>query len=201
MATTKKTSPKASAKLSSTARATPRETLASVETGRKQIENAVKAGNETVREFISSGAHEAQKTQEKVFAFTRENAETITRSTSAATRGLQEMVALSRENIDALVESGNITADMAKTFSAEIFNYANEAFAHNVELSKEAFGCRTINDIFELQSKLVRANLDSIFNETAKFSNLFFEYAVEAAEPFAGRISETTGRLSKALSA
>lgn len=164
-------------------------------------ENVMKLGTDAVREFFSTGAGEAQKAQEKVFAIGRENAENIARSADAATKSLNDAIAVARENIEAYVESGNVVSEMTKTLSSELFHFANQSAARNMEVSKELFACRTLNDVFELQSRLFKSNVDNFFSESVKLSELMFQYATEAAEPLNERASHAAERFSKSLAA
>lgn len=190
----------ASAKLaSSVADKTAKSALSSVETTRNSAENVVKIGTNAVRELFSNGAGEAQKAQEKAFAIGREGAASLAKSADAVTKLMYESVSLSRENVEAAIECSNITASFAKDVSEQLAEYANDAFSSQMELSKEAFGCRTINDVVELQNKFVRNALDSFFGESLKISEKLFEYTTEALEPVNERIAQASEQLSKAL--
>lgn len=175
-------------------------TLSSTETGRN-AENVVNLGTEVMRDFIATGAGEAQKAQQQVFAISREGAENLARSADAATRSLNEAMNLSRENIEACMECSNSVANITRTISSEVYNSVNSAFSESVELSKEIFACRTINDLFELQTKYVRNSIDNFFSDSMKFSEMAFQLASEAAEPLNERIADTTERLSRSLAA
>lgn len=175
--------------------------FAAVESTRSSAENVVKIGGKAVQDFISTSAGEAQKAQEKAFAISREGAEHFAKSADAVTRALYEGVSMSRDNIETYMECGNCTASLARDLSNELFEYANKSFSEQLELSKEFFACRTINDMFELQNRLFKSSVDNYFNETAKISSLIFEYTSEALEPINERVAEATSQLNKVLAA
>lgn len=176
-------------------------TLTAVETTRNSAENVVKIGTEAVKEFMSSGADEAQRIQEKAFAMGREGVENITKSANAATKTINEMLEIGRDNAEACIECGNVASTLAQNLSAEIFAYANNTFSENVEISKQIFSCRTVNDLFDLQGKLFKNNIDALFNQSVKMTELAFQYASEAVEPINERVAETSERFSKSLAA
>lgn len=180
---------------------TAQSSYSAFESGRNSAENVMRIGTEAVRELMSSSAGEAQKAQEKVLAFSRESAENMSRSADALSRAMNEAVSLSRENFEACMECSNIAAEMSKSMSAEFFNYANNAFSQNVEYAKEFLSCRTINDMFDLQSEIVKRQMDGFFNESARLSEIFFRYASEAAEPLNERMVEATERFTKSMAA
>jgi phasin family protein len=139
--------------------------------------------------------------KEKVSNAAREGADQFSRTATVATQSINEAVELSRENAETIVECGNIAVAASKQIAAEAAKYVNAAFAHNVELSKQILSCRTLNDMFDLQNKFVKSNLDAFFNESVKMSELMFQCATDVSEPLNERISETTERLSKVIAA
>ena len=153
------------------------------------------------REAMERGAGEAQRMTEQASRMTRENAERMSRSANVASRAMNEGVSIMQGNVETCMECGNITAEMARKMSEEVFNFANEMFSSNVEISRDIFACRTINDLFDLQTRMVRTNLDSLFSESARLSEMMFDYMNQTAEPIGDRISETTERLTRGIAA
>lgn len=200
MAQAKKSS--ASAKLASVvANKAAKNTYAAVESTRSSAENVVKIGSRAAKDFLANSAGEAQKAQDKLLAMTREGAEQFAKSADAVTKALYETISASRENVEAAVEYGNVTAALAKDISSEMFEYANKSFSETVEVSKELFACRTINDMMELQNRILKNTMDSAFAQSTRLSNLLFEYSSEALEPINERVAQATEQFSKTLSA
>lgn len=169
----------------------------SSENARHSSDAGVSTGTEAVKEFLASGADEAKKAQEKFLGIGRESAEHFSRSADATARSLNEAVSLSRENVEAAVECGNAAADIVRSMSTELLAYANSAFSENVETSKRVFGCRTINDWFDLQNDLFRTNVDLVINQTLKLSELSFKLAMDTAEPMNERLTVATNKLAQ----
>lgn len=182
------------------------------ETVRSTAEQFFKAGSDMLQQFTgqqaalpnfqfpSFPAFDA-KAGEKAFGFGAGASEQFTKSAGSAGRIASEAASLSRENAEALVECGNIAATVTKQLSSEVMGYLNKSFAQNVELSKQAFGCRTLNDMFDLQTKIVKSNLDAFFSESLKISEIAFQCASDISEPLNERLSESTERLSKVAAA
>jgi hypothetical protein len=143
----------------------------------------------------------AAKGGEKAFSFGKDAGAQLQKGAQGATKAVNEAVELSRENAEAAMECGNIAVGVSKNISAEIINYANKAFAQNVELSKQLFNCRTLNDMFDLSRKFFKSNLDGFFNESVKVSELAFQGASEISEPLNERLSDSTERFVKAVAA
>ncbi|MFZ4124604.1 MAG: phasin family protein [Rickettsiales bacterium] len=137
----------------------------------------------------------------EAFSFGKDAGAQLQKSAQGATKAVNEAVELSRENAEAAMQCGNVAVSVSKNISAELINYANKAFAQNVELSKQIFNCRTLNDMFDLSSKFFKSNLDGLFNESLKVSELAFQGASEISEPLNERISDSTERFVKAVAA
>lgn len=198
----KSSSSQPSAKLASNmAGKAAKNTFAAVESTRNSAEHVVKLGSSAMQDFLNTGAGEAQKAQEKLFAASREQAEQVAKSADAVTKAMYDAVSSSRDNVETLMECGNLTASMAKDVSGELYEYANRAFAEQIEYSKEFFACRTFNDLFELQNKMTRNMMDQFFNESVKLSGMLFEYSSEALEPLNERMAEATQQLGKSFAA
>ena len=199
MAQAKKTS-SASAKLASTvANKAAKTTYSAVESTRNSAENVVKIGSRAAKDFLQNSAGEAQKAQDKILSMSRDGAAQFAKSADAVSKALYETIGTSRDNIEAAVECGNVAAALAKDVSTELFEYANKGFTETVEVSKELFSCRTINDLMELQTRVMKSAMDSAFAQSSRLSNLLFEYSAEALEPINERVSQATEQFSKTL--
>jgi hypothetical protein len=176
-------------------------TLAAVESGRNSAENMLRMSSDAMRDFFSTGTDETARMHEKIFSVGREAAEHFSRTAETASQSLNEAAAAGRDNVEAFVELTGVATNISKEFGSEAFNYLNDLFSQNVELSKEALSCRTVSDLFDLQNRLFKTNIDSFFNQSMRMSEMLFQYASEAAEPINERISEASERFSKALAA
>jgi hypothetical protein len=163
-------------------------------------EKVVHLSNNTMKEIWGNSAEEAQKAQEKIFSISREGAENLVKSADSATKAVYESVAASRDNIESCIECGNITAAMAKDFSSELFEAANKSFSDGVEMTKDFFACRTLNDMLELNNRIYSQMTDTFFSRSNKISNMVFEYTNQAIEPINERISQASEHMYKALS-
>lgn len=185
---------------SSVANKAAKSTISAVESTRNSAENVARISSAAVKDLIANGASEAQKAQEKAFEMGREGAKHIAKSADAVTKSLYEAISISRDNVEAMVECGNLTASLAQDISNEIMEYANKNFSDGMELSKDIFACRTINDMVDLQSRIIKTSLDGWFNQSSKLTNMIFEYSAEALEPINERVSDASEKISKVIS-
>lgn len=140
-----------------------------------------------------------QDAQEKLSRFAQESADQLNKSAGSAQRAASEAASLLRENGEVLVEVTNLAVSVSKEVAAEFISYLNKSFAQNVEIGKQVHNCRTLNDLFDLASTCMKANLDGFFSESIKLSEKLFRSATEISEPLNERLSDTTERLTKVM--
>ena len=191
----KKNSTQSSSKITAT-----KESVSAVETAREPAKNVVEMSSVAVKDFISASTAEANKIKEKALEFSRGGADKISKSADAVGKSLYEVASVSRDGVETLVECGNITSAFARDIGSELFEYANQAFSDNIEISKDIFVCRTINDLVELQSKVIKNSFDSFFTKSNNISNMLFEYSSEVLEPIEERVVQAGEKLCKSLS-
>lgn len=136
---------------------------------------------------------------EKLSKFAQDSSEQMSKASQSANRASAEAMEVSRENLEALTEILNMTTTVSKELAAEMVSYLNKQFAQNVELSKQALTCRTLNDMFDLATRITKSNLDGFFSQSVKISEMIFQCATDVSEPINDRISESTSRLSKVM--
>ncbi len=137
--------------------------------------------------------------QQKFASYAREASEQMSRSSQAAQRGAEEAMSIARENAETLVEVSNVAVTVSKELMAEMISYMNKQFAQNVELSKQVLTCRTLNDMFDLTTRIMKANLDAFFSESVKISEMMFQCATDCSEPLNERMTESTERMTKVM--
>ena len=169
--------------------------------GADSFEHAKKLFNPEQLKQQWSSIFSADNTRETFSEFNRESADQFNRSASQMAEFLHELYDLTRENFSVAVESGNTAVAAGKEISAELINFTNRAFAQNVEISKQVMACRTLNDLFDWAGKLVKSNLDGYFTQSVTLSEMLFEATTDISEPLNARVSETTDRITKVLTA
>ncbi|MBX9726154.1 MAG: phasin family protein [Rickettsiales bacterium] len=136
---------------------------------------------------------------EKLSKFAQDSSEQMSKASQSANRASAEAMEVSRDNLEAATEVLNLATSVSKELAADMINFMNKQFAQNVELSKQALTCRTLNDMFDLSTRITKSNLDGFFSQSVKVSEMIFQCATDVSEPINDRISESTARLSKVM--
>ncbi len=137
--------------------------------------------------------------QEKFASASREASDQLSKASQAASRTAAEAMEAGRENVAAVTEVCNVATSVSKELAAEAISFINKQFSQNVELSKQVLTCRTLNDMFDLSTRITKANLDAFFSESVKISEMVFQCATDVSEPLNDAVSATSERLSKAM--
>lgn len=193
-------SPSKSKSAASKAAARPA-TVSMLGSTRSSAENVVNFGSQAVKDIQSSFSSEAQKTQEKIYSMTRDGAETFAKSADQASKAVYELMNICRDNLEACIESGNLSANICKELSQEISDYCNQAASEQMETAQQLFACRTLNDLVELQNRVIRHSVDGYFEQCNKISSLAFECINDICEPINQRVSDATEQVSKIITA
>jgi hypothetical protein len=157
--------------------------------GRKALENG-----------FGPGMEEAKKVHEKMLEMGSENIEKFAKHADSAAKNLGDAVEFGKENFEALVESANIASKIAKNIAAEISEYTNNVATDNFKAFEDFLSCKTVSDFLNLNSTLLKNNVDACFNESLRLSELFVELG-KAAEPVSQQVAAAAERLTKSMAA
>lgn len=182
-------------------------------------ENMVKMSNDMMQQMFGQGQQSAKAAASKAASAAQsfdpsamlkqfqsalpnfDASEQLSKASQSANRAGAEAMEASREAIEVLTEVCNIAATVSKELAAEMISYLNKQFAQNVELSKQVLSCRTLNDMFDLSTRITKTNLDGFFSQSVKMSEMLFQCATDISEPLNDSVSSTTERMTKAMSA
>lgn len=191
---------------------------------KQAAENAVKMSNEFMQKMFSAQQQsgnaqafnpsamyeqfqkqmpnfDAASMQEKMSKFARESQEQMARASQGSSRATAEAVSLMRDMMETMNEVCAIASGVSKELAAEMIAYANKQFSMNVEMGKQVLVCRTLNDMFDLASRITKSNLDAFFSESVKISEKMFQCANDVSEPLNECMSEAGVRMTKAMNA
>lgn len=108
-----------------------------------------------------------------------------------------EATEFAKGNVEALVESSKILAagvqDLGKTYAEE----AKSAYETASADLKELVAVKSPTELFQLQSKLLRRNLDSFMSFGSKNTETVVKLASETFAPISGRVSLAAEKLAK----
>ncbi|AJP73914.1 phasin [Sphingomonas hengshuiensis] len=106
-----------------------------------------------------------------------------------STKLVEEANEFAKGNLEAVVESGRITAKGLEAFGQEAAEYSRKQFEHATAVMKTLATVKSPTEFFKLQSDFVRGAFDSYVAEASKNTEAMMKLAGDAAQPLSNRIA------------
>lgn len=103
----------------------------------------------------------------------------------------QDATKMCKEGQEALAESGRIYAKHMESITEFLTGLTQETVEKNTEAFKSLWGCKTLQELTEAQTKLVQESFDGFMSGAAKLSEMNIKLATEAFEPLNDQFSKT----------
>lgn len=136
------------------------------------------------------------KTTETNKATTEAVEEAITASTQAmkdgfdkAVLGYDDITASSKENVDAFVESMNLSQKGIEAINGEALAYSKQALENGAAAAQAAFGAKNVQELIELNTQYTKSAFDAYLGAATKIGELFTSVAKDASAPLNARVN------------
>ena len=170
-------------------------------TAAEQMEAAVAAGKDNMETVVKATAEAAAMGYEQAVQSTKEHVEAAFKAGSDAFKGYEDVSAFNKDNVDALVKSGAVLAKGVQDFNSLWFDFAQTSLEDSIAATKALLGCKTLQQVAEVQSDLVKTSYDKLVAESRKMSDMSVKVAENAAKPIAGRVNVAVDKITKPLAA
>lgn len=153
-----------------------------------EIVAAVEAATETivketkVMETIETNVAKAQ-------AFFSDFNDRTKAAVEKSTKLVEEANDFAKGNLEAIVESGKITAKGFETFGQEAAEYSRKSFESATAALKSMASIKSPTDFFKLQSDFFRSSFDSAVAEASKNTEALLKLAGDASQPLSNRVA------------
>ena len=159
--------------------------------GRSAAGEATKAGEQTFRASADAARGGAETAQDAMRAGLNTAAQTFQQVTDQFTRTLgfaepqsQELARKSSQNLEAVTQATSVLAQGAQEISREWFGLAQERLRKNIDGLNALTRCRSVQDMFAVQSDLVRDNLRQVIDNSRRLSEVSVRVAQDATRSF-----------------
>ncbi len=212
MATTKKVTATPAAKAAPAAKVAPvtkaapapKATKSALKTTPAQVapvKTVVKVNQEAVETIVKINTDVAKKGAEKVVAMGEEQFAAATKASADAYKGYEDVIAFSKSNIEAFVKSNEIFSNGFKEINSSIMQLAQANLEETVAVAQKLMGCKSVNEIVEIQSTVAKIQYEKVVAESRKISQQTVKLAESASKPIAERVTVAVETLSKPLAA
>ena len=96
-----------------------------------------------------------------------------------------------KDSQEALAESSRAYAKHMESITKFITEMTQESVERNTEAFRSLWGCKTLQELTEAQTKLAQQNYDDFMTGATKLSELSVKMATEAFEPLNDQFSKT----------
>jgi phasin family protein len=114
-----------------------------------------------------------------------------------AGKGYDDAVRYGKENVDAVVEAGTILSRGLQDIGKLVIGLTQEQVEQTMAASKAVLGVKSLHDLIDLQSLLVRSSLDRLLSEGVHLSDRSVKLVQEAFRPIGARVNATVDKLVK----
>ncbi len=98
--------------------------------------------------------------------------QTAERLSEQAREGLRRASAASTAGADAAMRAGSFLAEGVRDITSAWAHYAEEVMRQTSEASRAMMGCRSLPEMFEVQSRFVRGNLQAFLDQSSNIAEI-----------------------------
>jgi phasin family protein len=177
------------------------ETAETLEIVEETVEPAVEAARETISETVEAAEAVTDTIKEsnvmetietnvaKAQAFFADFNDRAKLAVEKSTKLVEEASEFAKGNLEAVVESGKITAKGFESLGQEAAEYSRKSFETATAALKGMATVKSPTEFFKLQSDLFRSTFDSVVAETSKNTEALIKLAGDAAQPLSNRVA------------
>lgn len=163
--------------------------------GAETVEKAVKAGKETFDKATQAGTDALNTGYAQALAMTKEQ---VNAYFPSAANGFDDIAGFGKDNLDAAFKFGSVAAKGFEAIGKELMEFNRMALEANMERATALLGCKTVEDLVEVQSDIARGNFDEFVAQGTKITEISVKVANEAVEPISVRVNDTVEKFVKA---
>lgn len=157
---------------------------------RRVADETGEAAMGAAREMGETGSRMAGRAFSQAADLSRQSSEQLRSLVDASARAYGGMTDLSRHDMDALMQSGSRLAKGMQDMGWEMMQFAQNSFRMSVQCANEMMGCRSVEDMMQVQRNFMRETMGLTMQESARLMQLSSSLASDAAGPISQRAQE-----------
>jgi hypothetical protein len=145
-------------------------------------ERAARAGTEILQRNAETVQEALQSSAEIAARLTEKSADQFSRVFGISGEEAHKAAQKSSDNIDAIIHSSSVLAEVSQSISREWVNYTRERMEQNLNRFDSLMRCRTPQDFAAVQSEFLRDNLESFLQCARRIAEKSMQMADEATK-------------------
>ena len=166
--------------------------------GRETVVKAAKAGKENAEKATKAGVDILSNGYDRYLALTREQLERVL---PQAVGKFGDLANISKGAADAFLKAGDVTAKALESIGDDIVTYNRKVWEDSIANTKTLLGCKTFEDVAELQATVARAQFEKFLGDSAKLGELSVKTVDRALEPVGASVNQAIDRFGKPIAA
>ncbi|MGZ8388191.1 MAG: phasin family protein [Rhodoplanes sp.] len=145
-------------------------------------ERAARAGTEILQRNAETVQEALQSSAEIAARLTEKSADQFSRVFGISGEEAHKVAQKSSDNIDAIIHSSSVLAEVSQSISREWVNFTRERMEQNLNRFDSLMRCRTPQDFAAVQSEFLRDNLESFLQCARRIAEKSIQMADEATK-------------------
>ncbi|MGZ8329714.1 MAG: phasin family protein [Rhodoplanes sp.] len=145
-------------------------------------ERAARAGTEILQRNAETVQEALQSSAEIAARLTEKSADQFSRVFGISGEEAHKAAQKSSDNIDAIIHSSSVLAEVSQSISREWVNFTRERMEQNLNRFDSLMRCRTPQDFAAVQSEFLRDNLESFLQCARRIAEKSIQMADEATK-------------------
>jgi hypothetical protein len=145
-------------------------------------ERAARAGTEILQRNAETVQEALQSSAEIAARLTEKSVDQFSRVFGISGEEAHKAAQKSSDNIDAIIHSSSVLAEVSQSISREWVNFTRERMEQNLNRFDSLMRCRTPQDFAAVQSEFLRDNLESFLQCARRIAEKSMQMADEATK-------------------
>ncbi len=163
----------------------------------KQIEQAVAAGREAVETVVKTSQDLATQGYDQAAALTKTQVETAVQAQSNALHTYESAISSTKETLEAVVNSSQVFSRGLQELGKSLLGLAQLSVEEGIAVSKQMMAAKTLREVVDLQTMIVRSQLDRLLSEGSRLSDQSVQLVEDALTPLNKRVDTVVNELIK----
>jgi hypothetical protein len=144
-------------------------------------ERAARIGTEILQRNAETVQEALQSSGEIAARLTEYSADQFGRMFGISGEEAHKAVQKSSNNLDAIIQSSSVLAEVTQSITREWLNFTRERMEQNLNRFETLLRCRTPQDVTEVQSEIVRDNLESFLQCARRIAEISMQAVADEA--------------------
>lgn len=149
----------------------------------KAIQNAAEQARTGFEAIVKNGQQQMADAQERFVS------------------SVNEYAGFSKANVEAALKAGNVVYKAAEVASREVAGFAQSQVEKNLDAGKAMMTAKSVQQLVEMQNALVKGNMDALYAQSIKLSQMSVSIANEAFAPIGARMNAVVEKFARPLAA